>query len=131
MSAIAPPADIEMPLDDSHDWRNLLAKGVGRTLGCYGVFHGNQCLYIGKSRSLIYRILEHVVDQGDGNGYRWRLSGNTQPSVNRPFAPDGCTLKIWKSNLASEAATESYEAWLIRNLLPTHNIAKNPRFGRQ
>lgn len=90
---------------------------IGNVSGCYAVFSpSRECLYVGKSKRLKTRVAAHFIDQQDGTGVQWRLSGTSEWYFKHPFAPPGCVLKIWFSERYSEA-----EIILIKALKPTHN----------
>jgi hypothetical protein len=106
-----------MPEMDIQLERSEILVLVQNVPGCYAVIDVNGgCLYVGSSLRLRTRLLSHYIDQRDGNGRRWRLSGVSEWYVRRDFAPEGCRLKIWETQRYKDKELE-----LVREMAPTHN----------
>lgn len=102
------------------DRATLRESGVCNAGGCYGVFSDvGKCLYVGRSMRVLERVMDHFIDQRDGNGRQWRLSGCSEYFWKREFAPPRCVLHVWYSD-----EQFSLEQDLIKSLKPSHNKAK-------
>lgn len=100
------------------DRRFLLQNGIDESSGCYAAFAPDgQCLYVGRARRLLSRIMQHFVNQRDGKGVAWRVGGQVEWYCTKPAAPAGSGVKIWKSE-----EIEDLENRLIRNLKPVGNL---------
>jgi len=105
------------PLPDSKSRQNLIRSGVDNFSGCYAVFSLGKCLYVGRSRHVLTRVFAHYINQRDGHGVQWRLSGMVEWYFRKPFAPFGSVLWTWE--------TEDFwdlENDLIGELDPSHNF---------
>lgn len=101
------------------DWKRseLLEFGIYDFPGCYAAFSiSGECLYVGRSKYILTRVMSHFIDQKDGNGRRWRLSGTSEWYFERPFAPEKCVLVVWKNH-----DFVSFEKFLVRELNPSAN----------
>lgn len=94
----------------------LVGFGIDNVPGCYAVFDAGVCLYVGRSRTLLTRIMAHWIDQKDGNGRQWRLGGNTEWYFKKTFAPAGSALSVWLNE-----DPVGLEIALIEALKPTYN----------
>lgn len=118
-----PTIGLTIPLSAVRSMPALLATGIINAPGCY-IVRGpdGTCLYVGRSKRMIVRLRSHLIDQEDGNGRQWRLSGLTEWNLPRPFAPPGCTAEILYTQNHFD-----FERELIWRLLPTHNRKLLPR----
>jgi excinuclease UvrABC nuclease subunit len=112
-----PIAEPDVVVSLLRDRMELIEAGLGNFMGCYAVFNSSDvCLYVGRSKAILTRVMSHWIDQQDGNGSQWRLAGTTEWYNTKPFAPCGSILKVW-----SEFNFEDLEISLINVLKPTHN----------
>lgn len=107
-------AIITVPL--VHDRQMMIWWGIGGP-GCYAVFDlFDKCLYVGKSKHTIERILSHWRYDNNGNR-KWICKGGDywgDPDV--PHAIGGNNLRVWISDQYHEL-----ELKLIESLSPIHN----------
>lgn len=97
----------------------MLASEIDNFSGCYAVFDPlGTCLYVGRSNSVLTRVMAHWIDQRDGHGVRWRLAGTVEWYWPKPFAPYGCILKAWEVEPPTHF---DLELELIQKLNPRHN----------
>jgi len=56
----------------------LAGNGISNVPGCYAVFGPlSDCLYVGASKRVLNRVMNHFVDQDASGEMRWRISGST------------------------------------------------------
>lgn len=94
----------------------MIALGIDNYAGCYGVFYDDRPLYIGKSLCLLRRLRQHFIDQNDGMGVQFRLSGLTEWYMTCYCARPGSILRIWRDLNCHEL-----ELHLIKTLHPVYN----------